>query len=238
MWCPRRKAVVLKSGVLARGLVKTLQCLWYPHYKAPKGGGSVTPRKARAEGKALDGFVERWVKAGQTPVIRTVAAQRLVDALNEKGYKPIQAQVVATDEMLRLGTRVDLICEDAATNQKIFIEVKLGFDQYWRKCKADAKMNSPYDDLVDAAEQHHWLQAAWSRYLLEQQTPDTKIHQAYILRISRQDALPPHEWSLVPETLIRPPALQALQACKSQNKRQRSRSLSRQRSRHGKRVKR
>lgn len=233
MWCGKRKAVVLKSGVLARGLVKTLQCLWYPHYKAPKGGGSVTPRKARAEGKALDSFVERWVNAGQIPVVRTVAAQRLVDALKEKGYKPIQAQVAVADDTLRLGTRVDLICEDIATQQKIFIEVKLGFDQYWRKTKADAKMNSPYDDLADAAEQHHWLQAAWSRYMLENQRQGTtvKIQQAYVLRISRQDALPSHEWSLVPENLIRTAALQALEACKTQNQRQRSRSLSRQRKR-------
>lgn len=231
MWCLKRKAVVLQSGVLARGLVKTLQCLWYPHYKAPKGGGSVTPRKARAEGKALDSFVERWVKAGKQPVVRTVAAQRLVDALKEKGYKPIQAQVAVADETLRLGTRVDLICEDIATQQKIFIEVKLGFDQYWRKAKTDAKMNSPYDDLTDAAEQHHWLQAAWSRYMLGKRGESPEIYQAYVLRISRQDALPPHEWSLVPDNLIRPAALQALESCKTQNKRQRSRSLSRQRKR-------
>jgi hypothetical protein len=232
-WSAIQKAITLQQDgktSMGRGLVKTLQCLFYPNYKPVRGVSLRKPSVAKREGRALDRFVNSLVTRPHLPG-KTDAERVLKDVLGQHGWTPVCAQLPVGDARMRLGTKIDLLCRGVDGKSLFLIEIKLGYAplgplSYWKI--PQGSMQHPYQDVENSAFHHHVLQAAWSLYLLKQtQTPwATAISMAYVLRIGGPPTAP-YDLVEVPDSLIRAEAITALMNSKNENRAKRSRSIAR-----------
>jgi len=240
-WDPTRKAIVLTGGLnhhdtLARGLVPTLSCLFYGDYTYPRSVSIITPKAARSCGRMLDHSVAQLVRkpppqmrGGRNAQLSKIFQQRVKGVLSEHGWEALACQFPVGSSILRIGTKIDLLCE--CSEGLVVVEWKLGFDTYWRLADSVATLKAPYEALPNCPLSHHKLQAAFSAYLLNQtQHPwqHIPIVRIVVIRLSHDATVKP-EIEDVSLDLVSSLALARLEQTIHQNRRQRLQSIAYQR---------
>lgn len=133
-WNERKKVIVLQDGhTWARGLTKTLAANFSPEFSISlvlKSIKNIKPKKrGRYTGNLVDKQISDWVNGASihkpdpkfAVILQCLAKQKLT---------PVASQVDIGCSTLRLGTRVDLVCENE-DKELVIIEIKCGFDDYY-----------------------------------------------------------------------------------------------------------
>lgn len=103
--------------------------------------------------------------------------------LLKKKYYPVRSQTPVWNKACRLGSAVDLECENEH-GDTVIIEIKAGFDQNYQKHTPRTYMNDPLDFVRDSPEHQHQLQLACTVDMYLQNYPETKVNtrQCCVLR--------------------------------------------------------
>jgi hypothetical protein len=83
--------------------------------------------------------------------------KRIIKALHDMKLVPVESQVVVCNEVLRMGTAVDLVCRHRITKKFVVLEIKCGYDSYYNH-HTIYKMNEPFSAMNDAPANQHQIQ--------------------------------------------------------------------------------
>ena len=83
--------------------------------------------------------------------------KRILKALHDMRLVPIDSQVVVCNELLRLGTAVDLVCRHEGNKKITIIEIKCGYETYIHHHTIH-NMSEPFTAMNDSPANQHQLQ--------------------------------------------------------------------------------
>ncbi len=118
--------------------------------------------------------------------------KRLFRTLDAWKLTPIEAQIPVGNASFRIGTAVDLLCRHEK-GHKVVIEVKTGFDRYYRRFSGMLK--PPFQKQDNSPRNQHQLQLAFSAQLYSSQVKEAV--SAYVVRIHRtgESVYPLDKWA-------------------------------------------
>jgi hypothetical protein len=231
-WDEQRKVILLNDGhSFARGLTKTLDACFCPDFSIRVVLSQLKRKKAKRSGKFIgnkvDRELDRWVKKKRlkNPHPYLLLIQNV---LKQNEWTPIASQLDLACSALRLGTRIDLICEN---NEKelIIIELKCGFEDYYDVAN-QGNMLYPFTDVEISCRNKHYLQlwmTSWLFFHCQHSLSGRKVANAYVLRIfnESQVELNPLPYWLVADGERLRECIKVLKRCKNDTKRNRMRIL-------------
>jgi hypothetical protein len=146
----------------ARGLTKVLNSSFYPDFY-PKLECERKSNVGKKTGILVDKqaalIIEKKSRLRKThPMI-----EKLYTEFTRRDLTPIRSQFPVGCAHIRVGTKIDIICEN---NKKeiVIVELKCGFEEYHTKCNQD-KMKSPYSELSQCCRNSHMLQLLYTTWL-------------------------------------------------------------------------
>ena len=185
-WCDQKRVILLAHNTYARGLTKVLATAFSPDFSArtilrtqcvsrPKQHGL-------AVGNLVDNELSRWV--ANVEYSGTALFGAVQQYCRQRGWRPLASQVALGCAQLRLGTRLDLLCLDHL-NRLILIELKTGFDDYFRKYAS--RLQPPFQDMPASCYTKACLQLLCTTWLFLHRRPDAyRDHVfggAYVLQV-------------------------------------------------------
>lgn len=186
-WEPTKKVVLLDDGrTYARGLTKTLNAQFSPEFSfslALRGVEKKAKKHGRANGNKIDKYLSIWANTGKKPKCQDPYFACIEKALQEKEWIPCASQVAVGCADLRLGTMIDLICQDLHGNYFI-IELKCGFDDYWNDY-TQGQFKAPFDAISISYRNRAFLQLLFTSYLYlhSSKKASEKFGGAFVLHI-------------------------------------------------------
>jgi hypothetical protein len=189
-WNDYKKVIVLRDGhTWARGLTKTLSACFSPEFSISvvlKGVKEIKKKKrGKFTGNLVDNQISVWVNQNKILENRDPRFDMIFDVLNKKRWNPLVSQLDLACTRLRLGTRVDLVCENDE-GEVILVEIKCGFDDYYDVNNGQGNMLAPFEDVTTTFRKKHFLQL-WMTSWLFNHCVHAYNHMtfktAYVLRI-------------------------------------------------------
>lgn len=195
------------AGKRYQGLTKAIEKYWGKPYvpeelkkstsryaKQPKTGLRCKSSDAMTHGKIVDEEIERITKLGGTEFVKKYCKGKetnmdrcthmLLRFLRKKRWKPVAAQFPIFSSECRIATAIDLLCRiEDGSRRLVLVELKATLNQddtVYRH--ADRRMAPPLESVRNSYENHHQLQLALMRRILEQDygvVPD----KALVLRV-------------------------------------------------------
>lgn len=217
----------------ARGLTKTLSAEFSPAFSISVAMKDIQEKKQKKRGRFYGNQADRnlvvWVNEGIFPKDNDPRFDAIRNALLEKKWIPIAAQVPVGCSHLRLATKIDLICQNIQ-KELIIIELKCGFDDYF-DVHNQGFFNYPWQDISMSFRNKAFLQLLFTVFLFFHGKNDwnqKKFNGAYILHIFESSPGKfSFKWSSLPfwtfccRELIEQSIL-CLKNSKTQNKRKRA----------------
>lgn len=230
VWNDQKKVIILNHDIYARGLTKTLQALFSPEFTFSLAiTEHKTKKHGRANGNKIDKFLKEWANTGKKPKSADPYFACIEQALESKEWVPYSSQVVVACAELRLGTMIDLICQDLYGNF-FLIELKCGFDDYWNS-HDQGRFKAPFDDISISCRNRAYLQLLFTTYLyLHTKPKNIKFGGSFVLHVFESDAKIEYELNPLPYYFYANQsklqvALKLLKENKNQNKRQRTQEI-------------
>lgn len=208
-WRPQERVIELNNGRWARGLTKTLRATFCPDFSVSRAlpvetTTTAPPRGGRQVGNRLDRAVDQWVRSGIPP--KNDYLSPLVTWCATHHWTPVASQVPVGCRALRLGTRVDLICQNA-DQQLILLELKTGYTNYLDS-HHQGMMRGPWHMIPNSFRYQHYLQLWLTCWLFCHSAPSSFKNQAlvdaYVVYVQPEDVKPfrlPH-WLLRRHTAL------------------------------------
>jgi hypothetical protein len=235
-WDPKRKVILLADGhTFARGLTKTIAATFSPQFSVSVTLQGVPKIKNKKRGKwmgnCIDYQLTEWVTTGKLPTNPNEKLVKIQATLAEHKWTPVSSQLTLGCSVLRLGTKIDLLCQ-TEDDEIVIIELKCGFDDYY-DVSNQGNMEYPFEHIQTSFRSKHYLQL-WLTQWLFQHCPhefsDRKIAGSYILRIFENETsevvsevIPLPEWLNDDELLDK--CLAILQSTKHMTSKKRNRVL-------------
>lgn len=209
LWDSQRKHFTINGKAVA-GVHPTLQSLFYPNYSfhAARNRGAIAGTQhqphtyyGRATGIRLDNSIEttvdRFVETGQRPKLSKLTRQCAYfwQVCQQKGWVPIGSQIPVGCPTLRVATRVDAVCCEAATGNIVVLEIKSGYTYYK---EGNGMLSAPYTDHNNSPLNQHHLQLLLNKVLYQRTFPRHIISHCYILRFEAHlvDLHPLASWAV------------------------------------------
>jgi hypothetical protein len=192
-WNIGYQALKFKDGTWARGLTKTLEAVLSPDFcvsvalsQRPAKQGQKNGRKL---GTKVDQMLTQWTTTGKKP--RQSKAQPMfdavVEALAERSWLPLKAQVPVGCHDMRLATRIDLVCQ-TLSGEIVIVELKCGFADYWDDHQ-QGFIKYPYQNEHISCRNKAFLQLLLTTHMyLHAQPSPVAFAGSYVLHIFRSSA--------------------------------------------------
>jgi hypothetical protein len=178
-----KRCIYFGNKVWSRGVTTIIRKYFAPTYafkklkrvKYPRG---LPKRSAIRRGHAIDRTLQCWTEGHYSKRFRLIEPKAIIQAFEDRTWKPLSSQLAVAWPNARLATRLDLVLHDTLQNEILIVEIKSGCGY---RNLANGKMKHILPSITNSALNQHQLQVLIGKRLFQKTYPNHTLTTRCVL---------------------------------------------------------